>query len=211
MKLKYLLLLLVFLGSLSAISYRVTQAFFSDTATSTGNVFTAATEFPAPPVAGPQAGDVVINEVFAGGSSTTEWVEILNKTASPIDISGWTITDNGSSDAIPASTILPANGYGVIRGPSSTVVVPGSAITIDLSTAIGSGLSSSDDRLTLSSTTPTIIDQVSWGTDTTAFDPSAPSQTGGESLARFPDGTDTNSATDWGLDASPTVGIVNSL
>ena len=187
-------------------SYATTYSFFSNSGQSTNNVFVAAQSF------GPNPGDVVINEVFAGGSSTTEWVELLNKTSSPKDISGWTIKDNTSSDTIPASTVIPANGFAVIVAPSSTVSIPGSALSIVLSGPIGGGLSTSGDRLTLTAQpSATIIDSLSWGTDITILNPAAAAQGTGQSLARIPNGVDTNVAGDWALDSTPTVGVANAL
>jgi hypothetical protein len=59
--------------------------------------------------------DVVINEVNTHTDLPDEdWVELHNTSGSPIDISGWYLSDNKSllqKYEIPASTTLPANGY----------------------------------------------------------------------------------------------------
>jgi hypothetical protein len=80
----------------------------------------------------PQGGPapVVINEfVYDDGSSSTsvpdlrEFVELYNRTSSPIDISGWAVVaaDTGGvkkTYTIPGSTILPGNDYWVIGSPT---------------------------------------------------------------------------------------------
>ena len=66
----------------------------------------------------PTIGDVVINE-YVANSSITEWVELYNTTATPLDISGHYIDDleNGGSapKLIPNGTIIPAGGYYVME------------------------------------------------------------------------------------------------
>ncbi|MBU0691879.1 lamin tail domain-containing protein [bacterium] len=69
-------------------------------------------------------GDVVINEIMyddIGTPTDMEWVEIHNTTDSPIDISGWYLTDNNAYPTsteggieVPASTTIPADGYLVL-------------------------------------------------------------------------------------------------
>jgi hypothetical protein len=69
-------------------------------------------------------GDVVINEIMYDDTASTdsEWVELYNRTASAIDISGWVILDaatypvSGSEGGfyLPASTSIPAHGYLVV-------------------------------------------------------------------------------------------------
>ena len=68
-------------------SYKTTLALFSDTAQSTNNTFTASEVFPTPTPIPVNAGDVVINEINWGGSSSStvdEWIELRNVTGSPI-------------------------------------------------------------------------------------------------------------------------------
>lgn len=179
-----------------------TLAFFSDSETSTENVFQAAEVFPA---------QVVINEVSSGGNNNSEWVELFNSSSSPIDTTNWTIQDNDSSeiDTLPAG-IIPAGGYGVIVGNNTTVSgIPGGVTVITLSdNQIGNGLNNDGDRLTLRDSANNIIDQMNYGNDSTFFTfSSAPTST--QTSARSPNGQDTNTGTDWVIDSSPSIGASN--
>ena len=46
-------------------------------------------------------GDVVINEVLAKSDNTDDWIELYNKGASLVDLSGWSITDDAGSEEVP--------------------------------------------------------------------------------------------------------------
>jgi len=63
---------------------------------------------------GPRTGDIVINEVLAHSNYPPgDWIELHNTTASPIDITGWFLSDSDANllkYEIP-STSIPANGY----------------------------------------------------------------------------------------------------
>lgn len=153
---------------------------------------------------------LVINEVSSDGNPNLEWVEIYNPTASAVDVSGWKIEDGNSDDTFPAVSPIPSGGYGVVIGNASTVVVPGSAITIILGDAnIGSGLNDSGDLVLLRTPTSVIVDAMNYGNVVTVFPtpPAAPDS--GESVARIPNGVDTNTSLDWQLDTSPTIGVAN--
>lgn len=73
-------------------------------------------------------GDVVINEIMYDDTASTdvEWIEVYNRTASAIDISGWIVSDaatypaSGSEGAfyLPAGTSIAANGYLVLAKES---------------------------------------------------------------------------------------------
>lgn len=57
---------------------------------------------------------VVINELLANSGSSPDWIELHNRTQSPINIGGWFLSDDGTNLTkyrIPAGTILPAGGY----------------------------------------------------------------------------------------------------
>lgn len=57
---------------------------------------------------------VVINELLANSGTSPDWIELHNRTQSPINIGGWFLSDDGanlSKYRIPTGTVLPAGGY----------------------------------------------------------------------------------------------------
>lgn len=71
-----------------------------------------------PVVKAASPGSVVINEIAWMGSADStsdEWIELYNTTLSPIDLTGWTIDDDGSSIYAITSGTIPANGYFLIE------------------------------------------------------------------------------------------------
>lgn len=62
---------------------------------------------------------------------------------------------------------------------------------------LSDGLQYSGDRLVLQNSLGQKIDALSWGTDTTAFDPSIQNVTSGDRLDRRPFNVDTDTASDW--------------
>lgn len=60
---------------------------------------------------------VRINEVESDGGSPDDWIELVNPTASVLDVSGIVVKDDSEGDgyAIPAGTTIAANGYLVIE------------------------------------------------------------------------------------------------
>jgi len=63
-------------------------------------------------------GSVVINEVAWMGTSastTEEWIELYNTTGSDIDLSGWTIIDDGADTYTISSGVILANDYFLIE------------------------------------------------------------------------------------------------
>jgi hypothetical protein len=57
---------------------------------------------------------VVINEILSNSGSSSDWIELHNRTQGAIDISGWFLSDDGTNLAkyrIPAGTVLPAGGH----------------------------------------------------------------------------------------------------
>jgi len=79
----------------------------------------------------PALGAVVINEVMAenglvvnNGGFYPDWVELLNTTAQPIDLAGWSLTDdsNPRKFVFPANTLIPANSYLVVWCDTNSLV-----------------------------------------------------------------------------------------
>jgi hypothetical protein len=216
MKYPIVVITLFYIVLLGFVTFRTTNAFFTDSATSQNNQFVAASQFPTatpsatltPTPTGTPSANIVINEAFPHGNADDEWVELFNKSDSPIDISGWKITDEDSEDIIPTVSPIPAGGYAVIIAGDTNITPPGSAITIQLANAIGNSLNANNEGISLRKPDNSIIDGVNWGTVLTHFNPSATPPTGGQSLRRIPNGTDTNTAGDWSSGAT-SIGVAN--
>jgi predicted extracellular nuclease len=148
------------------------------------------------------AAELVINEIDYDqpGTDAAEFVEILNKGATPVDLAGFSLVlINGSNDA-PYKTIdlpshlLPAGGYYVVCGDA------GNVYNCDLDVSPDTNLiqNGSPDGVALYAGT-TLLDTVSYEGDLAApwtetsgsglEDPSSPPYLG---ISRTPDGADTN-------------------
>ncbi|MFA6528704.1 MAG: lamin tail domain-containing protein [Candidatus Gracilibacteria bacterium] len=81
--------------------------------------------------------DVVINEIAWAGSvdsSSDEWIELKNNTATAIDLSGWSILDDGTGTYNLSGTI-PANGYFLIESNENAVSTISADLIVSLSLA----------------------------------------------------------------------------
>jgi|SRR3989344_4588080 len=214
---RFLFLTILLITTLGIISYKITHAFFSDTASSTENIFAAATLFPTPTPS--IANHLVINEVLydtstsqnisgQGGSNRGEFVEIYNPTGSTVDLTGWIIEDNSAtSGAELLSGTLSSNSFLIITGATSTEfqaiwTVPGGTFFVQADNGtIGNGLANGGDTIVLKNNVGTIVDKMSWGTDTSGFSTgcsgSCPTVLTGHSLERDPDGTDIDNSGDF--------------
>ncbi len=100
--------------------------------------------------------DVVINEVAWAGSldsSSDEWIELKNNTSSAIDLTGWSILDDGSSTYSLSGTI-PANGYFLIESNESAIS------TISADSVVTLSLANTGDSLVLQDASGNTIDTV---------------------------------------------------
>lgn len=102
-------------------------------------------------------GDVVINEIAWAGTaadSNDEWIELYNPTSQSVDLSGWSITDDGTTVyTIPTGTI-PARGYFLIEDKEEAVNTSQSGAVIGLS------LANAGDSLVLKDAAKNEIDTV---------------------------------------------------
>ncbi|HWB01726.1 MAG TPA: lamin tail domain-containing protein [Verrucomicrobiales bacterium] len=103
--------------------------------------------------------DIVINEIFyhAINDGPEQWLELYNKGAAAVDISGWKFSD-GVTWQFPAATSIPAGGYLVVAwDPAAfTALHPGV-------TAVGpwsGSLSAKGELITLRDANDNIADQV---------------------------------------------------
>ena len=158
---------------------------------------------------------LLISEVLydpAANEPGAEWVELYNPTSNPVDLAGWALRDNTSADPLPAFILGPGQ-YLVITSNEGDfrAANPGfSAALVSLGGPIGNGLSNSDDVVSLADGSGTIIDALSYGSNTSGFDPPCPDVNEGQSLARQPVDADSNSASDWMM-GTPTPGGASPL
>lgn len=108
---------------------------------------------------------VRINEVESSGGTPGDWIELVNPTASPLDIGGVVVKDNDDSHAytIPEGTTIPAAGYHVLE-------------EADFGFGLGSGDSVrlfDDGQLVDSTTWPTGHADPTWGRCPDAIGPFA--------------------------------------
>ncbi|PIQ78742.1 hypothetical protein COV81_04445 [Candidatus Peregrinibacteria bacterium CG11_big_fil_rev_8_21_14_0_20_41_10] len=110
---------------------------------------------PLPTLAAGVVRDVVINEVAWSGSvdaANDEWLELYNNTNAPVDLTGWKILDDVTSE-YALSGVIPANGYFLIEDAEAVTSVVADQV-IPLSFA------NTGDSLVLVDELGTVIDTV---------------------------------------------------
>ena len=182
-------------------------------------------------------GGLIINEVDYDqpGTDADEFVEILNATAAPIDLTGLALVlVNGSNDSeynridLGVAGQLAAGQYLVVGSNTLLATVPGTALTIPFAAATNNIQNGAPDGVAiLDVPSSTVIDALSYeGSITTAMimgvaqpqslvEGTATSveddNTNMVSLIRDPNGQDTDDASmDWALSSLPTPGAINA-
>ncbi|MDE2967236.1 MAG: lamin tail domain-containing protein [Chloroflexota bacterium] len=90
-----------------------------------------------------------------------EWFELTNSTGATIELDGWSVADNTSSDPLDGVTI----------GPNTSIVIAASAeanprVVVAISDGrIGNGLANSGDQLRLIDPAGRVVSAISWGDD----------------------------------------------
>ena len=179
----------VILVASALLAVPVSQAALNTSATLTGNsISTAAIEPPEPPE--PGTGQVLFRKLTLRCSldntltanKRPQIVLYNTERRDTVDVSGWKIADNsGVIVTLPANTL--------IKRAHKLTITP----------LLSNGLDYAGDRLILQNSAGQNIDTLSWGTDTSQFNPSIAGVTAGTKAKRFPVRTDTNTATDWRL------------
>ena len=201
---KYILLALIFIFSIAIFSYQIAYARFSSSASNNGNVISASSKFPT----------IIINEVFPDdGARNKQWIELYNQTGSAVNVSGWKIANGNTvpkTDTFLTVSPIPSGGYAVIVGKDTNVTgIPSSAIIITLDNKeIGDTLDKNGNPIILKNAADVVIDKMSYGSDTSVF-MITPPPNNDKSLARKPNGTDTDTAGDWFTNSIPTIGGSN--
>jgi hypothetical protein len=156
---------------------------------------------------------VVINEVqTAGASASDEFVELMNRGTCTVPLGSWKLQYRssgdglgvalytfGAGDSIPAGgRVFVANGSGSFSGKLGTLTP---------------GMAAAAGQVGLLDDTGALVDGVAYGsvsTGTYLEGSAAPSPPTSGSIARKPDGTDTNNnASDFKTAATPTPGAPN--
>jgi len=139
-----------------------------------------------------------------------EWIELFNPTEQAIPLKNWTISDNsGISRTILGNRKLNPGQFALISRDDSTWrfwKIPSGVLKIPLGKQIGDGLDNQGDRLILRSDKGAIVDELSYGDDTTIFNPSVPLVSLGASFERLVAGFDTDVASDFKQQNPPTPG-----
>jgi hypothetical protein len=135
----------------------------------------------------PQTSNVFINEVYPGGSSGDDWVELYNNTSSDFNLNGWKIIyKQGALDTDAAEV-------GVWDGTSGDVIVSGGILKVDIASL---DLSAADSySVKLINPDGEVIDRVQW-----------PVMSANYSYSRIYDGYDY-----FEIDPTPTPGYLNSI
>jgi hypothetical protein len=157
-------------------------------------------------------GKVLINELEPDGTSGAEFVELFNPNTCAIDLNGWKIPYRATSDNLGVAIYTFAPGDVI---PAKTYFVLGnSSFSGKKDITINGGLGNSGGQIALVDDKGAQIDAVGYGPVTgaktfTEKSPAALPGTG-KSLARTPDGTDTDdNSKDFVTATTPTPGAAN--
>lgn len=186
----------------------------SATRTATAPGTPAATPTPTATSVAPQS--VVINEVLydpAGPErdAAGEWVELFNRSDRALSLAGWTLSDNGEADPVPAYTLSPGR-LVVLAARAGAVPVNALRLASEVDVlvladgTVGNGLRNLGDRLILRDASGAVVDGVSWGDDRSLFDPALPLVRPGHSLERRPAGGVGRGAADFVDNPQPSPG-----
>lgn len=173
----------------------------------------ALTAWPTPAVAAPLAVGspaIVINEYYAplGSDPAGQWIELMNKTATPILLNGWTLANANEEFALPA-TVITANSTLLLTFNRADLTrtspnISGTAI-LELEPR-GGALNPEADLLALITPGGLVADSIGWGTvddnwknrDYTRENLRAPMLTDrNKSVGRSSDGNDSDTASDF--------------
>ncbi|MEE9450247.1 MAG: lamin tail domain-containing protein, partial [Ignavibacteriaceae bacterium] len=151
--------------------------------------------------------DVVINEImYSPSTDEPEWVEMYNRTSSPLNIKKWKLFDAASSVTITNDDVfIPANSFIVLTKDSSILNfynVPSEIIKLTLP-----ALNNSGDAVV-------IKDSIGFMVDSLFYLPTWGGNAGGRSLERISVDEGSNDSVNWGTSLSinkATPGIINSI
>lgn len=164
-------------------------------------------------VDGPEGSPVRISEVLsdpeeAGRDSAFEWVELVNTGLTTVHLGGWQIGDARGLDALPSHPLAPG-AYVVVAGKSARLPANIAVLHV-VDGEIGSGLNNAGDTVRLLAPGGAEADAVSFGDDTSVFEPPPPAPASGKSVGVY-DPAATRSGSNWALTDRPSPGESNSF
>lgn len=178
------------------------------------------------------ADHLLISEVLYDPYSSepqNEWIEIYNPTQSSIALDDYKIGDEESAGGIEGMLIFPT-GYTIVSAERLVIANNGAAFSFNYGYPPAFEMHNSDpsipdmlvydtwssgdihldnigDEVLLLGLSDNLIDAMSWGTSSFAFDPPCPDVPEGHSLERYPANIDTDTADDWIDQDIPSPGI----
>jgi signal peptidase I len=105
-------------------------------------------------------------------------VIVYNPTSSPVNLSGWKLSDNSNTQNVGAGNLAPGN-FRLVNWN------------------VAGGLNVTGDRMILKNPSSLVLDAVSWGSDATQLNPSVLTNPSTTSIFRINPTIDTNFASDW--------------
>jgi hypothetical protein len=179
----------------------------------------------------PPPGQLLISEVLYDpvvGEPEGEWIEIYNHGGKPVELSAYKVGDEETPGEGEGMYQFPA---GTSLKPYSVAVIANRAVEYYQMYGIypdyefqesdpyiptmikyknwagGSvSLSNTGDEVVLINELDELVDSVSWGASSFAFDPSVPGVGEGFSIERYPPSRDTDTSSDWRLQVDPSPG-----
>lgn len=138
---------------------------------------------------------VKVSEVYydtVGDDNAEEYVELYNPSSTTIDVSGWTLTDNGGTYTLPSGTTIPATGFMTVsRNAAGFSTLFGKQPSVSGMTL---SLSNTGDKITLKNNAGDEKDFVAWENYVSGWIVTA---TTGKSIYRSNLSTDTDTNADW--------------
>lgn len=143
-----------------------------------------------------------------GNDAAFEWIELFNTSDQRLALTGWWLFDNVDADPIP-DLVLEPFGYAVVAASAGFYQnfpdFSGTLVTI-ADGRIGNGLSNTGDRIIIRDGTGRIIDALSYGEDSSVFNPALPLVVPGHSLERQVSASGGNPHAEFWDNAAPSPG-----
>ena len=174
----------------------------------------------------PIADHLVINKVYYdvdaahGTEKDNEWIELYNPTDENVNIRDWQICDNKVCVYLSLTDLtIPPGGFAVLSRSATTWsywYISDNVLKIVLTNPSLFYLSNVSDMLLLKDNSESIVDQMNWGTPAESWinyndnlwNPGCLDVPEGHLLGRFPNGYDTNKASNFKDFAPPTVSVI---